>query len=81
MRMAKIAERKLGRERAWGQYWPDGGGRIEIDPRLRSRGRLRVLIHEALHHVFKSAGETQVTNAAGIVALILWRDGFRRIEK
>ena len=43
-----LKERKLGRERASGQAYPDDG-LIEIDPRLTPRQWLSTLIHEAVH--------------------------------
>ena len=74
----KVVERKLARERAWGLCW-QGEGKIEVDPRQRPRRYLKTLCHELLHHAFPSTSETRVDRAAGVMADVLWRQGFRRM--
>lgn len=76
----KIVEKKLGRERAWGQSYA-GEKMIEIDPRLRSKRRLTVLLHEALHVHFPDMSETAVDKASIFLGNIAWNDGYRRIHK
>ena len=76
----KIKEKKLGRSKAWGQYW-HGENLIEIDYRMRSKHYLSVLVHELLHHVFPDMSETMVTRRAPKIAEGVWRQGYRRIAK
>lgn len=73
-----LAERKLGRERAVGQAFPDEG-LIEIDPRLEPRQWLSTLVHEAIHIAYPNAEERSVARAERIITRILWRAGIRRI--
>lgn len=51
---------------------------IDIDPRLRPRRRLEVLIHEILHALYQEADEALVTRSAKTLAKALWRDHWRR---
>lgn len=76
----KLVDRKLGRERALGQAY-SSDKIIEIDPRLRSKVRLSVAIHEALHVVFPDMSENKIDKAAPKIAKTLWDDGYRRIYK
>ncbi len=75
-----LKERKLGRERAAGQAFPDDG-LIEIDPRLEPRQWLSTLIHEAVHMAFPEATENRVVKAERIITRILWRANLRRIHQ
>ena len=75
----KIVERKLGREKAYGQCF--GDGLIELDPRMNSKQYLNVSIHELLHHIFTEMSETQVNKTASITSEELWNLGYRRIYK
>ena|SRR5438552_15413866 len=75
-----LKERKLGRERASGQAYPDDG-LIEIDPRLTPRQWLSTLIHEAVHMAFPEAPEPSVAKAERVITAILWRAGIRRIHQ
>lgn len=75
-----LTERKLGRERAAGQAFPEDG-LIEIDPRLRPRQWLSTLVHEAVHIAFPEAEERSVARAERVITRILWRAGIRRIHQ
>lgn len=75
-----LRERKLGRERAAGQAFPEDG-LIEIDPRLKPRQWLSTLVHEAVHVAFPNAEERSVAKAERIITGILWRAGLRRIHQ
>jgi hypothetical protein len=46
--MSRVVERKLGRERADGLHHA-GTKTIVLDPRLKERKRLRILLHEWFH--------------------------------
>lgn len=75
----KIIEKKLGRDGVWGWCYDDG--LIEIDPRQQSKRYLNTIIHEMLHHHFPQTSETEVTRIATIMANVLWKKRYRRIEK
>lgn len=75
-----LTERKLGRERAAGQAFPEEG-LIEIDPRLKPRPWLSTLIHEAVHVAFPDADERSVIRAERVITRIIWRAGIRRIHQ
>lgn len=75
-----LTERKLGRERAAGQAFPEDG-LIEIDPRLKPRQWLSTLVHEAVHMAFPEAEERSVARAERVITRILWRAGIRRIHQ
>lgn len=80
MKKIKIIDRKLGRERALGQAYKSEK-LIEIDPRLRSRRRITVLVHEVMHVVFPRMSESRVDRASATIGKMVWEDGYRRIER
>jgi hypothetical protein len=51
---------------------------ISIDPRLRLRKRLEIVIHEVLHALDTDLSEDTVDAWAPVLAEALWRDGWRR---
>lgn len=71
-----VKERKLGRHKARGLYWPDDKI-IEIDPRLPPQQRLEVLTHEFLHHRFPHWTEEFVEKEALQISSFLWKHGYR----
>lgn len=76
----KVIERKLGREKAWGQQWP-GDRLIEIDPTQDSKDYLDTLIHETLHELFPRASEDTIEKAAATLTDIIWKCRYRRLMK
>ena len=76
----KIIERKLGRERACGQF-TSGDNLVEIDPRLKPRMYLNTLCHELTHYLFPEASESKVETTGRILAHHIWAAGYRRIVK
>jgi hypothetical protein len=73
----QIVYRKLGKEKARGQYI-EALGLIEIDERLNGEEHLEVLVHESLHAIQPHHDELIVTRDAVNLARILWEDGYRR---
>jgi hypothetical protein len=73
----QIAYRKLGKEKARGQFISDLG-LIEIDERLTGEEHLEVLIHESLHALQPHHDELTVARDAVNLAHILWFDGYRK---
>ena len=74
----RIKYRKLGKEKAWGIAHSDG--LIEIDPSVRSKKHLEIVIHEVLHILFPEASEEEIENKSITLTKILWSDHYRRIE-
>jgi hypothetical protein len=68
------------RHNAMGLAWV-GDGLIEIDPRLKEKERIEVLVHELLHHMHPEWTEDEVDRHGQWLGLILWRQGYRRIRK
>lgn len=79
-RRIRVVERKLGRERAYGQAWK-GEGWIEIDPRQKSKTYLNTLIHEAMHLLEPDWSESRVTRTANKLAALIWEKNYRRIQR
>jgi hypothetical protein len=78
-----IVEKKLGREQAYGQVWGwmDDNPLIEIDPRLKNKERMIILIHEAIHVAFPHMTERQVIRAGKLVGSVLWMENYRRVDQ
>jgi hypothetical protein len=74
----RIKYRKLGKEKAWGIAHSDG--LIEIDPSVKSKKHLEIVIHEVLHILFSEASEEQIENKSITLTKILWSEHYRRIE-
>ena len=75
-----IKERHLGRNQAYGMYYT-ATNKIEIDPRLKAREYLYVLIHELTHMALPEANEEGVTRISELVSKGVWQQGFRRIKE
>lgn len=76
----KVIERKLGRERAWGQA-VSGEFLIEIDPRQAPKEYLDTIIHEALHIIEPDWEEYKVCRTSRQLSALVWEMGYRRILK
>lgn len=74
----RIKYRKLGKEKAWGIAHSDG--LIEIDPSVKSRKHLEIVIHEVMHILFPEASEEEIENKSITLTKILWAEHYRRIE-
>ena len=80
LKRLKVVERKLGRERAWGQCW-QGEGLIEIDPRQPAQDYLDTLIHEHLHVLMPDADEREIFGMSRQLTHAIWKAGYRRLQK
>lgn len=74
----KVIYKKLGREQAHGIAESDGI--IYIDPRLRGRKELEILIHEAYHLLQPEAEEDEVIEKSVTLTKLLWRLGYRKVD-
>ena len=73
-----IVYRKLGREKARGQYC-EATATIELDERLKGEEHLEVLVHESMHALQPHHEESIVERDAKNLATILWAEGYRRV--
>jgi len=76
----KLKYRRLGREKAWGQAYC-GENMIEIDPALRGKHKLEIILHEAMHIQNPLWEEEEVIRKSKQMANLLWRERYRQIEK
>lgn len=75
----KVVYRKLGKEKAWGQALIEDNT-IEIDPRLRARKKMQILIHEALHILNPEWSESKVIEQSTKLAKLLWSQHYREVD-
>ena len=75
----KIVIKKLGRENAYGLA-DDEKNIITIDPRLRPKKHLEILIHEKLHLLEHGWSEKKVTKTARELRDLLWNAGYRFVK-
>ncbi len=75
----KVVERKMLREVAIGKAHSDDN-LIEIDPRLKGKKYLEILIHEALHLLYPKASEAEVIKKSITMTNLLWEQGYRKID-
>ena len=75
----KVKYKKLGKQKAWGLA--DSDGTIYIDPRLKGKKALEILIHECLHILWKEEDEEQVINKSISLCNAIWQQRYRRIEE
>ena len=73
-----ILEKKLGRENSYGEYHHDEA--IYIDPRLSSKKRFDILLHELLHWRYPELTEGEVERGSRDIVRHLWKQGYRRVE-
>lgn len=74
----KVIYKKLGREQAHGIAESDGI--IYIDPRLRGRKEMEILIHETYHLLEPEASEEEVIEKSVILTKLLWKMGYRKVD-
>lgn len=75
----KVKYKKLGKEKAWGLA--DSNGTIYIDPRLKGKKALEILIHECIHILWKEEEEEDVINKSISLCNAIWQQRYRRIEE
>lgn len=75
----KVKYKKLGKQKAWGLANSDGT--IYIDPRLKGKKALEILIHECLHVLWEEEDEQQVINKSISLCNAIWQQRYRRIEE
>lgn len=76
-RKIKVYYRKLGKERVHGWAHYDC---IELDPRLRGKKHLEILLHEITHYLFPDLSEEEVIKKSVIMTNTVWNENYRRID-
>ena len=74
----KIVYKKLGREQAHGIAESDGI--IYIDPRLKGRKKMEILIHELYHLTNPEDTEEQIVEKSIAMTKMLWALGYRQVD-
>ena len=74
----KIIYKKLGKEKAHGISFSDG--EVILDPRLKGKKHLEILIHEVMHILNPKDSEQAIIKKSVTLCKILWTEGYRRID-
>lgn len=74
----KIEHKKLGREKAYGMA--DSDGTIYLDPRLKGKKHLEILVHECLHILYPMDSEEAIIDKSVTLCKLLWKEGYRRVD-
>lgn len=77
--MTKVVVRNLGREKAYGQAFPDRK-LIEIDPRQRPKQYLSTLLHEAIHVSMPDLSEAKVKKLERELRDVIWNHNYRWVD-
>jgi len=79
----KVVYKKLGRRKAFGLV-EDEYDTIYIDPRLKGRKQLEILIHEAMHILYNKIEKVNEENEVILVSVeitkMLWAEGYRKAD-
>ena len=73
-----VVERKLGREKASGLYWPDKA-LAEVDPNQPPKEYLDTVVHEVLHHALQTLSERRINTVSRTISRTLWKMGYRKV--
>lgn len=73
----KIIYKKLGRERAYGLADHEA---VHIDPRLKGKKHLEIMLHECLHYLYPDKSEEDVIADSIKLTKTLWHDGYRKVD-
>ena len=76
-RRIKVIYRKLGREKAFGIAEDDCA---HVDPRLKGKKKLEIMIHECLHLLWPDADEPEIERKAILLTNTLWHEGARFVD-
>lgn len=74
----KIVYKKLGREQAHGIAESDGI--VYLDPRLKGKKHLEILLHECLHILNPMDGEEAIIDKSVTLCKLLWKEGYRKVD-
>ncbi len=68
----------MGREQAHGIAESDGI--IYLDPRLKGKKHLEIMIHEVLHILNPADSELSIIKKSITLTKVLWKEGYRRVD-
>lgn len=74
----KVIERKLGRENVYGLADIDNKI-IELDPRMKPKKYMEILLHEKLHLLFPDWSENKVNKTAKALGKLMWDNKYRKV--
>ncbi len=74
----KLVHKKLGREQAYGIA--DSDGIIYIDPRIKGKKHLEIVIHEVEHLLNPIDDEETIVEKSVTLCKVLWKLGYRRVD-
>ena len=74
----KIIYKKLGKEKAHGISFSDG--EVILDPRLKGKKHLEILLHEVLHLLNPTDDEKAIIRKSVTLTKVLWKEGYRKID-
>ena len=74
----KVIHKKLGREKAYGMA--DSDGVVYIDPRLKGKKHMEIILHECLHLLYPDDSEEAIVDKSVTLCKILWKEGYRRVD-
>lgn len=74
----KVVHKKLGREKAYGMA--DSDGVVYIDPRLKGKKHMEIVLHECLHLLYPDDSEEAIVDKSVTLCKILWKEGYRRVD-
>jgi hypothetical protein len=75
----KVTYKKLGKEKVYG-FANLGDNEIEIDPRLKGKKHLEIMLHECLHILYPEAEEDEIVRNSIILTNTLWWEHYRRVD-
>jgi hypothetical protein len=75
----QIEEKKLGKHQAYGLAYVDEH-KIVLDPRLKGKHKLEILLHELLHIAEPTMVEKDVLRISKVLANNAWRYGVRCVH-
>jgi len=79
----QVRERKLGRHNAHGMVhnFDTDNPLVEIDPSLKGKDRMTILLHELLHCAYPNQTEERIIANSKLIAGAMWADNYRRIDQ
>lgn len=78
-RVRAVVYKKLARRNAFGLV-EDESDVVNIDPRVKGRKHLEILIHETFHIFYPHWSEDKIVRDAAELTRLLWEQGYRRVD-
>lgn len=78
-KVKSITYAKIGKNKAMRLAYKETG-EVVIDERLKGIEKLDTLIHECLHCMNPTWGESKIIGHSSELSKILWEQGYRKVE-